>query len=240
MWTINCCSCWSCVIFSVSSCSSAALSTPAVSVTRSETAVGACAITSALAAKAGAATPQHRAVANKPVHRRCPIRTRLFISANPTGVVLRLRDSHRKILKGVLDNGHVVLIGMDMAVVNLGGSQYGGRAVKVLAARLDEALADAGECEGKEVHIFTLGANMPGDRFTEAQVAKSYLVDRKINEKQVHAVPKGNDTVGSLEAVLKEHAMLIDVPAVLITDPLHTVRARLIAKQLRWTPQDRK
>src|SRR5699024_833229 len=54
--------------------------------TRSETAVGACAITSALAAKAGAATPQPRAVANKPVHRRWPIRTRLFITANPTVV----------------------------------------------------------------------------------------------------------------------------------------------------------
>ena len=140
-------------------------------------------------------------------------------------------------LKVVLGNCRVVLIGMDMAIVILGASQYDGRASKVLAARLDEALAVAGECAGTQVHFFTLGANMPGDRFTEAQVAKSYLVDRNINEEQVHAVPKGNDTVGSLEAVLKEHALLIDVPAVLITDPLHTVRAKLIAKQLRWTPK---
>src|SRR5699024_11409501 len=47
----------------------------------------------------------------------------------------------------------------------------------------------------------------------------------------------GNATVGFLAAVLSELSMLIDVPAVLITDPLHTVRARLIAKQLRWTPK---
>ncbi|MEY8579131.1 YdcF family protein [Corynebacteriaceae bacterium 6-324] len=126
---------------------------------------------------------------------------------------------------------------MDMAIVVLGASQYDGRASKVLAARLDEALAVAGEYSDKEVHFFTLGANMPGDRFTEAQVAGTYLVDRGVEEFRVHEVPKGNDTVGSLEAVLQEHAVLFDVPAYLITDPLHTVRAKLIAKQLGWSPK---
>src|SRR5699024_3010807 len=83
----------------------------------------------------------------------------------------------------------------------------------------------------------TLGANMPGDRFTEAQVAKTYLLNRNVDETRVHAIPKGNDTLGSLEAVLKEHALLIDAASYLITDPLHTVRAKLIARQLGWTPQ---
>ncbi|WP_290454587.1 YdcF family protein [Corynebacterium stationis] len=126
---------------------------------------------------------------------------------------------------------------MDMAIVILGASQYDGRASKVLAARLDEALAIAGEYPGKNVHFYTLGANMPGDRFTEAQVAKTYLLNRNVDETRVHAIPKGNDTVGSLEAVLKEHALLIDAPSYLITDPLHTVRAKLIARQLGWTPK---
>ncbi|MGP5112823.1 YdcF family protein [Corynebacterium casei] len=126
---------------------------------------------------------------------------------------------------------------MDMAIVILGASQYDGRASKVLAARLDEALAVAGEYSGRQVHFFTLGANMPGDRFTEAQVAGTYLVDRGVDESRVHEVPKGNDTVGSLEAVLQEHAeLLVDAPSYLITDPLHTVRAKLIAKQLGWSP----
>ncbi|MGO2829978.1 YdcF family protein, partial [Corynebacterium casei] len=114
---------------------------------------------------------------------------------------------------------------MDMAIVILGASQYDGRASKVLAARLDEAIATAAEHPGKDVQFFTLGANMPGDRFTEAQVARTYLLDRGITESQVHAVPKGNDTVGSLEAVLQKHAVLFDAPSFLITDPLHTVRA---------------
>lgn len=126
---------------------------------------------------------------------------------------------------------------MDMAIVVLGASQYDGRASKVLAARLDEALAVAGEYSGKQVHFFTLGANMPGDRFTEAQVAGTYLIDRGVEDSRVHAVPKGNDTVGSLEAVLQEHAVLFGTPSYLITDPLHTMRAKLIAKQLRWSPK---
>ena len=132
---------------------------------------------------------------------------------------------------------HVVLVPMDMAIVILGASQYDGRASKVLAARLDEAFAIAGEYPGNNVHFYTLGANMPGDRFTEAQVAKTYLVNRNMDETRVHAIPKGNDTLGSLEAVLKEHALLIDAPSYLITDPLHTVRAKLIARQLGWTPK---
>ena len=126
---------------------------------------------------------------------------------------------------------------MDMAIVILGASQYDGRASKVLAARLDEALAMAGEHEGKDVQFYTLGANMPGDRFTEAQVAKTYLLNRNVDETRVHAIPKGNDTLGSLEAVLKEHAMLLATPSYLITDPLHTVRAKFIARQLGWTPK---
>lgn len=126
---------------------------------------------------------------------------------------------------------------MDMAIVVLGASQYDGRASKVLAARLDESIATAAEHSAKDVQFFTLGANMPGDRFTEAQVARTYLVDRGITESQVHEVPEGNDTVGSLEAVLQEHAVLFGAPSYLITDPLHTVRAKLIARQLGWKPK---
>lgn len=126
---------------------------------------------------------------------------------------------------------------MDMAIVVLGASQYDGRASKVLAARLDESIATAAEHSAKDVQFFTLGANMPGDRFTEAQVAGTYLVDRGVDESRVHEVPKGNDTVGLLEAVLQEHAVLFGTPSYLITDPLHTVRAKLIAKQLGWSPK---
>lgn len=126
---------------------------------------------------------------------------------------------------------------MDMAIIILGASQYDGRASKVLAARLDEALAIAVEHPDKDIHFFTLGANMPGDRFTEAGVAKSYLIDHQVDEEKVHAVAKGNDTVGSLEAVLKEHPLLSEAPSYLITDPLHTLRAKAIANQLGWSPK---
>src|SRR5699024_11599479 len=73
---------------------------------------------------------------------------------------------------------------------------------------------------------------MPGDRFTEAGVARSYLLDHRVESHQVHAVPQGNNTQGSLEAAIKTHQELVDAPSTIITDPLHTLRGKLIARQL--------
>src|SRR5699024_8727045 len=160
-----------------------------VSVTRSEIAVGACATHAVSAAKAGAAMTPPRAVANKPVHRTWPIRARLFISANPT---VRNLDTRGQI--------HVDYIAMDIAIVVLVVSQYDWRPSRVLTARLNEALAIAKKHPDIDIHFVTLGANMPGDRFTEAGVARTYLLDHGVESHQVHAVPEGNDTQGSLEA----------------------------------------
>ena len=126
---------------------------------------------------------------------------------------------------------------MDMAIVVLGASQYDGRPSRVLTARLNEALATAKKHPGADIHFVTLGANMPGDRFTEAGVARTYLLDHGVDSHQVHAVPQGNDTQGSLEAALKTRQELVDAPSTIITDPLHTLRVKLIARQLGWKAQ---
>lgn len=126
---------------------------------------------------------------------------------------------------------------MDMAIVVLGASQYDGRPSRVLTARLNEALATAKKHPNTDIHFVTLGANMPGDRFTEAGVARTYLLDHGVESHQVHAVPQGNDTQGSLEAALRTRQELVDAPSTIITDPLHTLRVKLIARQLGWKAQ---
>ncbi|QGU05180.1 YdcF family protein [Corynebacterium comes] len=108
----------------------------------------------------------------------------------------------------------------------LGTAQYDGRASKQFAARLDHALLlwEA----GRAGHIFTLGGRMPGDRFTEAQVGKAYLVERGVPASAVTEVPEGNDTRGSYAALVEHHhpgATLI------VTDPNHALRAELLAHQ---------
>ncbi|MCS5480114.1 YdcF family protein [Corynebacterium sp. YIM 101645] len=108
----------------------------------------------------------------------------------------------------------------------LGTAQYDGNPSLQLVARLDHALelwrGDRAE------HIYTLGGNLPGDRFTEAEVSRTYLIQHGVPEEQVTAVPQGNDTRSSFEAFLAEHQPR---KSIIVTDPTHALRAELIAKQ---------
>nr|WP_241228401.1 YdcF family protein [Corynebacterium hylobatis] len=108
----------------------------------------------------------------------------------------------------------------------LGTAQYDGNPSLQLVARLDHALelwrGDRAE------HIYTLGGNLPGDRYTEAEVSRTYLIKHGVPEDQVTAVPQGNDTRGSFEAFLAEHQPR---KSIVVTDPTHALRAELIAKQ---------
>lgn len=79
--------------------------------------------------------------------------------------------------------------------------------------------------EGLEV--ITVGGKLPGDRFTEAGVGRTYLREH-FPHLTVHAVEEGMDTRSSLRAV-KEAFALSD--ATIITDPLHRLRTALIARQ---------
>lgn len=109
----------------------------------------------------------------------------------------------------------------------LGTAQYDGNPSLQLAARLDHAL-ELWRGERTE-HIWTLGGNLPGDRYTEAEVSRTYLLRHGVPEEQVTAVPQGNDTRGSYEAFLDVHD---PKPSLIVTDPLHALRAEVIAKQV--------
>ncbi|OAA28041.1 hypothetical protein UG55_100613 [Frankia sp. EI5c] len=116
------------------------------------------------------------------------------------------------------------------ALIVLGASQYDGRPSAILAARLDHALELYRG--GVAPRVITVGGNQPGDRFTEAEAAATYLRDRGVPANAVLAVPQGRDTLSSLTAV----AGLMDSrqwrSAVVVTDRWHSLRSRAIAADL--------
>lgn len=114
------------------------------------------------------------------------------------------------------------------AIVVLGASQFDGRPSSVYRSRLDHAkeLYDAHVASV----VVTVGANRPGDRFTEAGAGASYLRGHGVPD--VDAVEEGSDTLSSLQAVARlarEHGWH-DV--LLVTDPWHSYRARSMAREV--------
>lgn len=75
--------------------------------------------------------------------------------------------------------------------------------------------------------VFTLGGNLPGDRFTEAGVGKSWLVGNGVESRRVTAVEVGSDTRGSMD----ELATFSPGRTLVVTDPNHTLRAEKIARR---------
>jgi uncharacterized SAM-binding protein YcdF (DUF218 family) len=120
------------------------------------------------------------------------------------------------------------------AIVVLGVAQYDGRPSPQLQARLDHALALWQE--SLSPLVITTGGNQPGDRFTEAETSANYLIKGSL----ISAVPAesivqentGSSTRESLIEVSKImqarglHSVLI------VTDPYHSLRSRLIAQDL--------
>jgi uncharacterized SAM-binding protein YcdF (DUF218 family) len=116
------------------------------------------------------------------------------------------------------------------AIVVLGAAQYDGRPSPQLAARLDHALElyEAGVAPV----VMVTGGNQPGDRFTEAEASATYLVDRGVPEAAIMREGQGHTTYESLDAAADQllDAGLDDV--VLVTDPYHSLRSRLIAEEV--------
>lgn len=118
------------------------------------------------------------------------------------------------------------------AIVVMGAAQYDGRPSPQLAARLDHVveLWDAGYAP----MVITTGANRPGDRFTEAEASANYLVDRGVPAAAIEQVG-GTTSYDSLEAA----AELLDERGLervlLVSDPYHSLRIRLVAEELGLT-----
>lgn len=111
----------------------------------------------------------------------------------------------------------------------LGAAQYDGKPSKWLAARLDHA-ADLYK-QGVAPKIVTVGYKKQGDRFTEADAGKNYLVNASgVPDSDVVALGTGVDTISSAEALHSEAQSRGWSSAVVVTDPSHSLRATSMVK----------
>jgi uncharacterized SAM-binding protein YcdF (DUF218 family) len=119
------------------------------------------------------------------------------------------------------------------AIVVMGAAQYDGRPSPQLQARLDHAaeLYAAGEAP----IVVVTGGNQPGDRFTEASASTRYLTVHGVPRSAIVEEDTGHSTWESLDHV---RSLLQPKGAdriLIVTDPYHSLRSRLIAQELDFT-----
>ncbi len=114
------------------------------------------------------------------------------------------------------------------AIVVLGAAQYQGTPSPVLANRLAHAheLVDAGVSK----RVITVGEFQDGDVTSEAQTGKAELVADGLRRRQVIALPYGENTAESLEAVAAIIAAEGIKSVTIVTDPAHSARAKALAE----------
>ena len=119
-------------------------------------------------------------------------------------------------------------------VIVLGSAQDDGEPREVLSARLDHALALYEE--GVADTIMTVGGKAPGDRFTEAEAGRDYLVERGVPRRDIVVVGSGRNTLGSLDAAARVMDAKGWCTTVLVSDPWHLLRSQAMAKDLGMKP----
>lgn len=118
------------------------------------------------------------------------------------------------------------------AIVVLGAAQYDGRPSPQLAARLDQVVMLWRR--GLAPRVVTTGGNRPGDRFTEAQASATYLEARGVPADAIQQVG-GANTFDSLSAVSRLLGKAGVRRVLLVTDPFHSLRARLVSQEVGLT-----
>lgn len=116
------------------------------------------------------------------------------------------------------------------AIVVLGAAQYDGRPSPVFKARLDHAveLWHAGIADA----FVVTGGKLPGDRTTEAAVARQYAIDHGVPASAIYGEHQAHNTLDSLRSVvamMREHG---DQTALFVSDPTHMLRVLRIAQDL--------
>ena len=116
------------------------------------------------------------------------------------------------------------------AIVVLGAAQYNGKPTEVLQNRLDHAY-DIYKLQIAK-YIITVGGKQPGDKFTEAEAGRKYLIKKGVPAKRIIAIPTGSNTIESMQAVAAEIHKRKWVGVTVSTDPVHIARVIVIANKL--------
>jgi uncharacterized SAM-binding protein YcdF (DUF218 family) len=120
------------------------------------------------------------------------------------------------------------------AIVVLGAAQYDGRPSPQLQARLDHVVALWPE--GYAPVVVVTGGNQPGDRFTEAEASRDYLVAAGIPADAILLENEGRTTFESMLGVQRILARRGETRVLLVTDPFHALRSKLIADEVGLDP----
>ena len=116
------------------------------------------------------------------------------------------------------------------AIVVMGAAQYDGRPTQQFKARLDHALELW--LDGVAPIIVTTGGNQPGDRFTEGGSGAKYLNDWGVDASSLVIEETGSTTRRSLVGVAELLAERGAEHVVIVTEPFHALRSKLIAQDL--------
>lgn len=116
------------------------------------------------------------------------------------------------------------------AILVLGAAQYDGEPSPVFRGRLRHAALLYRN--GRSDTVVVLGGAAPGDRVSEAEAGRDWLVEQGLPADDVVASPVGQTTLESLEAAaawMHEHAL---DTAFLVSDPWHNLRVKRMASDL--------
>ncbi len=120
------------------------------------------------------------------------------------------------------------------AIVVLGAAQYAGKPSPVLRARLDHAL-DLWNRHLASLLILT-GGTGSGDTTSEAAVGRTYAKKHGVPDSAIVVESQGRTTSESMKAV----AGMLEVrglqSALLVSDPFHMLRLRILARRFGFTP----
>jgi uncharacterized SAM-binding protein YcdF (DUF218 family) len=119
------------------------------------------------------------------------------------------------------------------AIVVMGAAQYDGRPSPQLQARLDHVVGLWNR--GLAPLVVVTGGNQPGDRFTEASASAQYLADHGVDPEAILQEDEGRSSWASLASVATMlHERGLD-RVLLVSDPYHSLRIRLMAQDLGLT-----
>ena len=116
------------------------------------------------------------------------------------------------------------------AIVVLGAAQYDGRPSPQFQARLDHAL----ELWKLDLasYIVVTGGKQVGDRFTEAAAARKFFETEGVLDNLIFEENLGKTTYASLLAVSRVASERKIERVLIVSDPFHQLRAKLIAQEV--------
>jgi uncharacterized SAM-binding protein YcdF (DUF218 family) len=120
------------------------------------------------------------------------------------------------------------------AIVVLGAAQYAGKPSPVLRARLDHAL-DLWNRHLASLLILT-GGTGAGDTTSEAAVGRTYARKRGVPDSAILVENAGRTTSESMRAVAGMLEARGLQTALLVSDPFHMLRLRILARRFGFTP----